>query len=320
VNPRAPGAETAALAAEGLTRRFGERLAVDHIDFTVSHGEIFGLLGPNGAGKSTTVRMLTGYLAPTAGRARIEGIDVAVEPCGARRHIGVVPEEANVYADLSVRHNVLLMAELHGVPRSERERRCRELLAAFGLDGRAAQRGRELSKGLRQRLMLCMALVSEPSVLFLDEPTSGLDVASAHLIRDVVARLNHERGMTVLLTTHNMAEAETLCHRVGILREGRLAAIDTPAALRRRVASRRSVVVTFRGTVPDPATVLPAHDLETTPLPAGWRVYAAEPGPLAQHIAVRCAALGLELASLNTLEPSLEDVFVAITGDDDVRH
>jgi ABC-2 type transport system ATP-binding protein len=312
-----PGADDPAppaLAAEALTRRFGERVAVDHVDFAVPHGEIFGLLGPNGAGKSTTVRMLTGYLSPTAGRARVEGVDVAVEPSRARRRIGVVPEEANVYADLSVRHNVLLMAELHGVSRAERERRCSELLAIFGLDGRDVQTGRELSKGLRQRLMLCMALVSDPAVLFLDEPTSGLDVASAHLIRDVVVRLNRERGMTVLLTTHNMAEAEALCHRVGILCQGRLVAIDTPAALRGRVASRRSVVVLFHGSVPDPATVLPARDLEVEPLPAGWRVFSAEAGALAQHIAVRCAALGFELDSLNTIEPSLEDVFVSITG------
>lgn len=303
-----------ALAAESLTRRFGERAVVDDVSFAVPHGEIFGLLGPNGAGKSTTVRMLTGYLSPTAGRARVEGIDVAIEPSRAWRRIGVVPEEANVYADLSVRHNVLLMGELHGVPQRERVRRCGELLAIFGLDGREGQQGRELSKGLRQRLMLCMALVSDPAVLFLDEPTSGLDVASAHLIRDVVVRLNCERGMTVLLTTHNMAEAEALCHRVGILCQGRLAAIDTPAALRGRVASRRSVAVSFLGSVPDPSTVLPARELEVEPLPAGWRAFSAEPGMLAQRIAVRCAALGLELESLNTVEPSLEDVFVSITG------
>jgi len=311
---------TPALAAEALTRRFGGRLAVDRVDFAVARGEIFGLLGPNGAGKSTTVRMLTGYLAPTAGRAKIEGIDVAVEPSRARRLIGVVPEEANVYADLSVRHNVLLMAELHGVPHAERESRCRELLATFGLDGRPAQKGRELSKGLRQRLMLCMALVSDPAVLFLDEPTAGLDVASAHVIRDVVARLNRERGTTVLLTTHNMAEAEALCCRVGILRDGRLVAIDAPTALRRRVAARRSVAVTFAGAVPDASTLLPAPDLEVVPIPAGWRVYATEPGSLAQHIAVRCAALGLDLASVSTLEPSLEDVFVSITGQSDAPH
>ena len=303
-----------ALEAAGLVRSFGTRRAVDGVSFTVERGEIFGLLGPNGAGKSTTVRMLTGYLAPTAGQVRVEGIDVCAEPVRARRRIGVVPEEASVYADLSVRHNVMLMAELHGVPSAERGRRCQALLATFGLDARAAQKGRELSKGLRQRLMLCMALVGDPAVLFLDEPTSGLDVASAHVIRDVVVRLNRERGMSVLLTTHNMAEAEAMCQRVGILRDGRLAAIDTPAVLRSRVASRRCVAVTFRGRVPAPAELLATAGLEVAALPGGWRVYTAEPGPLAQQIAVRCAALGVELDSLNTVEPSLEDVFVSITG------
>lgn len=314
MRPNGTTPEVPALEVVGLTRCFGARRAVNGVSFTVARGEIFGLLGPNGAGKSTTVRMLTGYLAPTTGQARVEGIDVGTEPSLARQRIGVVPEEANVYADLSVRHNVLLMAELHGLPRAKRERRCGELLATFDLDRRAAQKGRELSKGLRQRLMLCMALVGDPAVLFLDEPTSGLDVASAHLIRDVVMRLNRDRGMSVLLTTHNMAEAEALCQRVGILREGRLAAIDTPAVLRSRVASRRSVVVTFKGPAPDPAQLLAASGFEVAALPDGWRAYTAEPGPLAQHIAVRCAALGLELVSLNTVEPTLEDVFVSITG------
>lgn len=312
-------AATPALVAENLTRRFGDRVAVDRLSFSVAGGEVFGFLGPNGAGKSTTARMLTGFLPPTEGRAAIAGIDVVRRPTRARRHIGVVPEEANVYGDLEVRQNVLLMAELHGVPRAERERRCAELLRKFDLDSRARQRGRELSRGLRQRLMLCMALVSEPPILFLDEPTSGLDVASAHLIREVIARLNRERSMTVFLTTHNMAEAEQLCQRVAIIDRGRMAAIDRPAVLRGRVAARRSVAMTFGGPVPDAAGILPAPFTEVEALAGGWRVFTAAPGPLAQHIAMRSAALGLKIESLNTLEPSLEEVFVSITGRADAR-
>lgn len=259
--------------------------------------------------------MLTGSLPPSEGVARVEGIDVNRHPTRARRRIGVVPEEASVYADLSMRQNVLLMGELHGVARAAvREQRCDEPLRRFHLAERAGQKGRQLSKGLRQRVMLCMALVNDSAILFLGEPTSGLDVASARLIREVIARLNRERGTTVFLTTHNMADAAVLCRRVGIPCQGRLVAIDTQAALRGLVASRRSVAVSFHGSVPDPATVLPARDLEVEPLPADWRVYAAEPGALAQHIAVRCAALGRELESLNTVEPLLEDVFVSITG------
>jgi len=310
-----PATAVPALAAEGLTRRFGERLAVDHVSFEVAPGEVFGFLGPNGAGKSTTARMLTGFLPATGGRARVAGIDVAEHPSAARRHIGVVPEEANVYADLSVRQNVLLMAELHGVGRAERERRCDELLTTFDLSSRAGQKGRQLSKGLRQRLMLCMALVSEPAILFLDEPTSGLDVASTRMIREVIARLNRERGMTVFITTHNMDEADQLCHRVAIIDRGRMAAIDTPAALRGRVDARRSVVVSFAGDVPEPERLLPGPGLEVQRQASGWRVFSPEPGPLAQAIAARSAELGLRIESINTQAPTLEEVFVAITGE-----
>ncbi|MGE0099065.1 MAG: ABC transporter ATP-binding protein [Hydrogenophaga sp.] len=308
-------AQQPALVADRLTRRFGERVAVDQVSFTVQRGEIFGFLGPNGAGKSTTARMLTGFLPPTDGHAWVAGIDVSRYPSAARRHIGVVPEEANVYADLTVRQNVLLMAELHGVARAERERRCDELLQTFDLSARAGQKGRELSKGLRQRLMLCMALVSAPQTLFLDEPTSGLDVASTHMIREVIARLNRDMGMTVFITTHNMEEADQLCHRVAIIDRGRLAAIDTPVALRGRVESRRSVAVKFAGRVAAPEELLPQHGMEVESMVDGWRVFNAEPGPLAQHIATRSTELGLKLASLNTLTPTLEEVFVSITGD-----
>jgi ABC-2 type transport system ATP-binding protein len=211
--------------------------------------------------------------------------------------------------------NVLLMAELHGVPRVERERRCADLLQTFDLSARAVQKGRQLSKGLRQRLMLCMALVSAPQILFLDEPTSGLDVASTHMIREVIVRLNREQGTSVFITTHNMDEADQLCHRVAIIDRGRLAAIDTPAALRGRVESRRSVAVKFAGHTANPADLLPRPGMEVEILVDGWRVFSPEPGPLAQRIATRCAELGLQLESLNTLAPTLEEVFVSITGD-----
>ncbi len=270
-----PGAP--ALTADGLTRRSGERVAVDHASFSVAAGEVFGFLGPNGAGKSTTTRMLTGFLAPTEGRALIAGIDVARQPSRARRRIGVVPEEANVYADLTVRQNILLMAELHGVASSDRERRCNDLLRTFDLEERSQQKGRQLSKGLRQRLMLCMASVSDPEILFLDEPTSGLDVASTHMIRYEIGRLNRERGMTVFITTHNMEEADQLCHRVAIMNQGRIAAIDKPAALRDRVASRRSVVVTFAGLITEPGAIMPTGAMDVTPQADGWQTCGIKP-------------------------------------------
>lgn len=303
------------IEARSLTRRYGERLAVDRVDFTVAPGEIFGFLGPNGAGKSTTVRMLTGYMPPTAGTALLAGLDVTKDPVAAREHIGVVPEEANAYADLTVWQNIMLMAELHAIGRRQRTLRGTELLGLFGLSGRETQKGRDLSKGLRQRLMLCMALVADPEILFLDEPTTGLDVASVHAIREVVLRMNRDRGTTVFLTTHNIEEAGDLCHRVAIIDKGRLAAVDTPEALRGTIESRRSVEVRFAVPGVAPADILAEADVaEVLPLADGFRVYTADPGRLAQEIAARSAARGIGIVALNTLAPSLEDVFLHITG------
>jgi ABC-2 type transport system ATP-binding protein len=300
------------IEAEGLTRHYGERVAVDHIDFSISRGEVFGFLGPNGAGKSTTVRMLTSYIPPTSGTARVAGYDIVSDPVAARQHIGVVPEDASAYADLTVWQNIMLMAELHSMPRQRRIERGAELLELFGLADRRDQKGRDLSKGLRQRLMLCMALVSDPEILFLDEPTSGLDVASSHIIRDIVTRMNRERGMTVFMTTHNIEEAGDLCHRVGIIDQGRLVAIDTPQALRGSIDARRSVEVRFADRVVAISDLIDTN-AEIVPLADGFRIYTAEPGRVAQELATRATTRGILIASLNTLAPSLEEVFLHIT-------
>ena len=300
------------IEAEGLTRHYGERVAVDHIDFSISRGEVFGFLGPNGAGKSTTVRMLTSYIPPTSGTARVAGYDIVSDPVAARQHIGVVPEDASAYADLTVWQNVMLMAELHSMPRQRRVQRGAELLELFGLADRRDQKGHDLSKGLRQRLMLCMALVSDPEILFLDEPTTGLDVASSHVIRDIVTRMNRERGMTVFMTTHNIEEAGDLCHRVGIIDQGRLVAIDTPQALRGSIDARRSVEVRFADRVVAISDLIDTNS-EIVPLVDGFRIYTTEPGRVAQELATRATTRGIRIASLNTLAPSLEEVFLHIT-------
>jgi ABC-2 type transport system ATP-binding protein len=312
-------AKVPAIEAVGLTRRFGARLAVDHVDLAVGGGEVFGFLGPNGAGKSTTVRMLTGFLPPTDGIARLAGHDMAVDPVAGRELIGVVPEEANVYADLSVWQNVMLMAELHAVERRRRTERGTELLRLFGLAGRERQKGGDLSKGLRQRLMLCMALVADPEILFLDEPTIGLDVASVHAIRRMVLLMNRERGTTVFLTTHNIEEAGELCHRVAIIHEGRIVAVDTPRALRDRMEARRSAEVYFATPGVQPSEVLDTTGREVVLLAEGFRVYGPDPGAMAQEIAAAAAARGLRICSLNTRAPSLEEVFLHLTGSEAPR-
>ncbi len=306
---------------KGLTRYYGDLLAVDHVSFGVARGEIFGFLGPNGAGKTTTVRMLTGVIVPTDGTAQIEGHDVVRDVLAAREHMGIVPEQANVYMDLTVWQNLMLMGELHGVPRLTRMRHGSKLLHLFGLAERAKHKGRSLSKGLRQRLMLCMALVSRPAILFLDEPTTGLDVGSARLIRELVVRMNREQGTTIFLTTHNIEEADQLCHRVAIIDKGRIAAIDTAAALKEQFVSVRSVEVAFGDDERLGAEVLSALEgvSEVKTLARTFKLFTREPGRVAQEIASLARDRGVTIKSIRTCEPALEDVFTRITEDSSIE-
>ena len=307
-----------AIEVMGLSKRYGSDdaglLAVDQVSFQVHQAEVFGFLGPNGAGKTTTVRMLTGVLEPTAGTATIQDHDIRREPLAARARLGVVPEEANVYLDLSVWQNVMLMAELHAVPRRDRTREGERLLTLLGLADRKKQRARALSKGLRQRLMLCSALVSHPQILFLDEPTVGLDVQSAHLIREIVRERNDE-GLTVFLTTHNMSEAEDMCHRVAIIDKGRIAAIDTPDRLRELVRVRQYVDVRFEGSVPADAALeaLPGVD-EVAHREPYFRLYTTSPGRTAVALSVLAERNRWTVGDLCTGKPSLEEVFTYLTG------
>ncbi len=301
------------IEVKGLTRKFGSLVAVNRVEFEVYQGEIFGFLGPNGAGKTTTVRMLTGVIDPTEGTATIQGHDIRKEPLLSRAHIAVVPEEANIYLDLSVWQNLMLMAELHGVARDRRLQEAERLLDALGLAERKKQKARTLSKGLRQRLMLCAALVTSPEVLFLDEPTSGLDVQSARLIRQIVSDLNRS-GLTVFLTTHNMSEAGEMCSRVAIIDKGCIAAIDTPEKLRAAISSRQYVEVRFAGAAPQ------QNELESLPgvsqIEADnrtFRLYTKLPGQVVTEVVRLADSRGLEITDLGNRKPSLEDVFLYFT-------
>jgi len=303
------------IEVRGLTRKFGYMVAVDHVKFEVYKGEIFGFLGPNGAGKTTTIRMLTGVIDPTEGTALIQGHDIKKEPLLSRARIAVVPEEANVYLDLSVWQNLMLMAELYGVSRHRRFQEAKRLLDALGLADRKKQKARLLSKGLRQRLMLCAALVTGPEVLFLDEPTSGLDVKSARLIREIVIDLNR-KGLTVFLTTHNMSEADEMCSRVAIIDKGCIAAVDTPEKLRAIMSSRQYVEVCFAGAVPG------YNELESLPCVSkidtdnrAFRLYSKLPGQVVTEVVRLADRRGLEITDLGNHKPSLEDVFLHLTSE-----
>ena len=305
----------AVIEAKRLTRKFGNLVAVDHVEFEVYQGEVFGFLGPNGAGKTTTVRMLTGVIDPTEGTATIQGHDIRKESLLSRAHIAVVPEEANVYLDLSVWQNLMLMAELYGVSRHRCLQEAGRLLDALGLAERKKQKARALSKGLRQRLMLCAALVTGPEVLFLDEPTSGLDVLSARLIRQTVSDLKRN-GLTVFLTTHNMSEAGEMCSRVAIIDKGCIVAIDSPEKLRSTISSRQYVEVRFAGAAPEHSELKSLPGVSHIDVDScTFRLYTKLPGQVVTEVVRLADRKGLEITDLSNRKPSLEDVFLHFTND-----
>ena len=218
-----------AIEVNDLTKKYGELVAVNDISFEVMKGEFFGFLGPNGAGKTTTIRMLTGIISNSGGEARVMGY-----PAGsieAKQLSGVVPEQSNVYMDLTAWRNLMLTAELYRLAKDKAKVRAESLLKQLGLYERKDSPAKEYSMGMRKRLLLAVALISDPQIIFLDEPTSGLDVQSTRFIRGLLGEFRRE-GKTFFLTTHNMNEAAEMCDRVGIINRGKLVALDTPENLR----------------------------------------------------------------------------------------
>ena len=216
-----------AIDVQNLSRRYKDLVAVDDVTFAVQPGEIFGFLGPNGAGKTTTIKVLTGQLRPTSGRAWVMGCDVVNEREALMPKIGVVFEYQNLYERLSARDNLTFCARLYGAPKT----RVAAVLEQVGLTGRERERVKKYSNGMKQRLLIARALLHQPQVLFLDEPTRGLDPGVARDIRQIVSDLA-SGGVTVFLTTHYMEEADRLCSRVAIIDCGRIVALDTPAQLK----------------------------------------------------------------------------------------
>jgi len=302
-----------AIEADGLTKYFGEFLAVDHVGFRVRQGDIFGFLGPNGAGKTTTIRMLTTLTRPTEGTARVAGYDVLKEPLRAKQHFGVVPEVSNVYDELSVWNNLMFAGEIYGMSKSVRRRRSEELLSLLALAEHRDKKARNLSKGLKRKLVLGMALVNSPDILFLDEPSSGLDVTSVRLMRDTIRQLA-KKGMTVFLTTHNIEEANLLCDRVAIIVRSRVVAIDSPENLKMTLDASRSVEVAFRKDPPALEGWLNGSDRVNAVRKDGdkWKVFTSDPPGFLDSLVEYLGHEKANLLSVNTLGPSLEDVFVSL--------
>jgi ABC-2 type transport system ATP-binding protein len=233
-----------------LTRRYGSLVAVDHLTFSCLPGAIFGLLGPNGAGKSTLIKMLTTLLPPSEGTARVAGFDLVRHPELVRGKIGYVSQMLSADGDLSGYENLLISAKLYGIPRAERTRRIAQALEFMDLASVAKKRARQYSGGMIRRLEIAQSMLHRPSVLFMDEPTVGLDPSAKRSVWDRIAELRREYGTTILMTTHDMEEADHLCDTVAVMHRGVLAAMDTPEGLKAQVgdaATLDDVFIHFTG-------------------------------------------------------------------------
>ena len=307
----------AAIETHQLAREYeGEIKAVDGVDLEVSDGEIYGFLGPNGAGKTTTVRMLTTLLLPTGGWATVAGFNVAEDPGAVRRKIGVALQEAALDPLMTGRELIHLQATLHGLPRKRGDELGDSLLNRVGLSQAADRRVGTYSGGMRRRLDLAAALVHEPSVLFLDEPTTGLDPVSRQAIWEEVAKLNKE-GTTVFLTTQYLEEADKLADRVGIIARGKLVAEGTPEALKSQVGKPHLELslANANGKTEEAERILARFG---KPLPGRDGLLllelehgASEVGP----VVIALDEAGLAVERLDLVEPTLDDVFVAKTGE-----
>jgi len=300
-----------AIQAKNLSKNFKSLKAVDNVSFDIKQGEIFGLLGPNGAGKTTTIRMLTGILKPAQGEAYIKGFNIQEEPMEAKQLMGIVPEMANAYVDLSALKNLLLMGELYGMEKEERIAKAENLLKLFHLHEKRKQKVKTFSKGMKQRVILAMALMNNAKILFLDEPTSGLDVESTRLIRALICKFNQE-GVTIFLTTHNIEEANQLCGRVAIMNHGRVVAIDRPEKLKQAVQSAYSIEVAFEKNVEEQELKFRGVS-KVKKVGDRFRLYTETLGDVIPLLAQYSQNSGNQIVSINTLKPSLEDVFVKLT-------
>jgi ABC-2 type transport system ATP-binding protein len=306
---------TAAIEVQQLTKTYpGGVEAVKGIDFSVAPGEVFGLLGPNGAGKSTTVGMLTTTVAPTSGRAYLAGFDVATHPIEARRVSAVVFQESVLDRPLTGRRNLAVHARLWGLDRARANERIADVVDAFGLGELIDRPVDTYSGGQRRRLEIARALISDPHVLFLDEPTVGLDPRIRFELLDHIAGLRARTGMTILVTTHYLDEAEQLCDRVAIVHEGRIVALDSPASL---LAALGSEIVDLRvdGDVAAVVSRLRAAGIAgNDTFAVGATVHVPLQEPSGHQTVAAVSALGLRVSAITSRTPTLDDVYLQLTG------
>jgi ABC-2 type transport system ATP-binding protein len=308
------------IEVQGLTKYYDERAAIVDVTFSVPRGQVLGFLGPNGAGKSTTMRILTGYLAASGGRASIAGHDVFQQSLEVRRRVGYLPELTPLYNEMRVDGYLALMCRLRGVPRGRRRDRIDSAIESCGLTERRRDIIGRLSKGLRQRVGLAQAVVHDPDVLILDEPTSGLDPGQTRETRDLIAQLGRQH--TVILSSHILPEVSATCERVVIINQGRLVADDTPSNLGRRLSADRAqqVEVTVTGGRSEVekavATVKGLDSVQVTSLDGGAEQLVLVTGKredLQKALAKALVSADLGIRELHSRTLSLEDIYLELT-------
>jgi ABC-2 type transport system ATP-binding protein len=306
-----------AMEVEHIFKRYGDFEAVKDVNFRVAEGEIFGLLGPNGAGKSTLIRMMTTLIPVTAGKAIVAGHNVADDPDDVRRLIGVIPQALTSDPDLTVEENLLIYAKLYSVPRAQRQKNIAEVLEAVDLSKWRQAPTKTLSGGMRRRLEIARGLVHNPRIFFLDEPTTGLDPVSRIAVWEMLNNLKNNRGLTMLLTTHYMEEADKLCDRIAIVDHGKLVALGTPTELKNSVEGTNVVEVHFSREAEAWKGRLEGLEGVTSVQPesAGfYRVLTSSGSKTTMQIVELAASLGETLTSLSVQNTTLDDVFVHYTG------
>ena len=302
----------------GLGKRFGDFVAVADVDLTVGEGELLALLGPNGAGKTTTVRMLTALLHPTAGDAWVAGFHVVKEPMQVRRHVGLLTEQPGVYLRMSGLDYLQFFGELHGIDPAASRPRALALLDRFDMAKAAGRRVGEYSKGMRQKLAIIRSMLHDPPVLMLDEPTSAMDPQSAKTVRDAISQLRDDRR-TILLCTHNLAEAEQLADRIAIIRRGRIIAKGTPKELTHQLLGEPLMEVQLAHPLDGLASELAALIVVEDSGPAWFRFRAADPVAINPQVLRALNGLGAEVVTLSHVPQGLESIYMrVVTGDEEV--
>jgi len=305
--------DTYAVVTSGLTRRFGNTLAVDHVDLTIKRGEVYGFLGPNGAGKSTTIRMLCGLLDPTEGTGYVLGHDIATEPERIKEKIGYMSQRFSLYEDLTVRENLDFYASIYSVPKEIKQTRIEQMIQMADLTGRERELAAHLSGGWKQRLALGCSIIHKPQLLFLDEPTAGVDPVSRRNFWDLIYRLSEE-GITVVATTHYMDEAEH-CDSLGFIYQGRITAQGSREEIKAN-ALKGGVLEIDCQPMREATQVLEQlpRVAEVVRFGNSIHVVMEDGGPSAAEIETRLASQGIKVSRAEVATPSIEDIFVSFVG------